>query len=136
MRRHIKRIVKVNLLICVRFAAVGFVGFFVQILLCNLIENALNISFGWANSLSVFISTCCIYFINNELYGHLKHSKIDMWRGLFRFLSTSMIGITLNMSTAIVLYSIIKLEFISQISGILIGYIFTIVITRRLTWNN
>ena len=136
MKRYIKRITKANLLLCTRFAAVGSVGFLLQILLCNLIENIFNMAFGWANSLAVFISTCCIYFINNELYGPLKHRKIDAWRGLFRFLSASIVGIALNMSTAVALYSFIRLEFIAQISGILIGYIFTIIITRRLTWNN
>ena len=122
----------------VSFAAVGSIGFLVQISITYFLLWSTNLSFDMVLPVAVVIAASSNYFINNLLTFRANRLKYRFFfEGYLKFLLVSSLQIIANVGLTNLFYKSVSFNtFASQIAAIVIIFIWNYVASSKVVWKN
>ena len=121
----------------ISFGIVGLSGVLVQLLATLLIRNIFLLSFENALPFAVFTAATSNYLINNALT--FRNQRLKNWRlvkGLLKFLIVASLPLIASVGLATGVHNILNMNiFWSQISGILVVFVWNYIASSKFVWN-
>ncbi len=122
----------------ISFGLVGSTGVIVQLIMTELLTNILQMKFINALPFAVVTAAISNYLINNSLTFRSKRLKgWKLFKGMIKFLIVASLPILANVGLATGLYNGLDVNtFWSQISGIVVVFIWNYVASSKFVWNS
>tara|TARA_Y100000589_G_C27123155_1_gene617350 strand:+ start:847 stop:1329 length:483 start_codon:yes stop_codon:yes gene_type:complete len=116
------------------FGIVGCLGIIIQLILFYIL-NYFHKSFINNNAFAVIAGTLSGYYLNNLLtFNKNKLIGRKFILGMIKFLTCSLLTISLNIYISSLVYNILKINFIAIFAGISCGFFSNFFISRKLVW--